>query len=102
MYRRLPQAQSLIQAIDSAPSLARLAGLAEQSSAMYRSVEGLIPLSLRPHIKPGAVQEHDWCLVVSHGASAAKLRQLLPRLCAHLQQSGWDVQTVRIKITGSR
>jgi hypothetical protein len=102
MYRRLPPAQSLIQAIDSAPSLARLAGLAEQSSAMYRSVEGLIPPKLRPHIKPGAVQAQDWCLVVSHGASAAKLRQLLPRLCTHLQQSGWDIQTVRIKILGSR
>jgi hypothetical protein len=51
---------------------------------------------------PGAVHEQGWCLVVSHGASAAKLRQLLPRLCTHLQQSGWDIQTVRIKIMGSR
>lgn len=102
MYRRLPPAQSLTQAIDSAPSLARLAGLAEQSSAMYRSVENLIPPALRPHILPGAVLERDWCLVVSHGASAAKLRQLLPRLCTHLQQGGWDIQTVRIKIMGSR
>lgn len=102
MYRRLPPAQSLTQAIDSAPSLARLAGLADQSSAMYRSVENLIPPALRPHILPGAVQERDWCLVVSHGASAAKLRQLLPRLCTHLQQGGWDIQTVRIKIMGSR
>ena len=102
MYRRLPPAHSLHQAIDSAPSLARLAVLAEQSNAMYRSVEGLIPSALRPHILPGAVHEQDWCLVVSHGASAAKLRQLLPRLCTHLQQSGWDIQTVRIKIMGSR
>lgn len=102
MYRRLPPAQSLNQAIGNAPALARLASLAEQSLAMQRCVQSLIPPALRPHIKPGPVQEQDWCLMVSHGAAAAKLRQLLPLLRTRLQQDGWDIQTVRVKIMGSR
>lgn len=102
MYRRLPPAQSLHQAIGNAPTLAHLAGLAEQSLAMYRCVQAQIPPAMRAHIKPGPVQEQDWCLMVSHGATAAKLRQLLPLLRTRLQQDGWNIETVRVKITGSR
>jgi hypothetical protein len=102
MYRRLPPAQSLHQAIGNAPALAHLAGLAEQSLAMYRCVQNLIPAPLRPHIRPGPLQAQDWCLMVSHGAAAAKLRQLAPLLQTRLRQEGWDVQNVRVKILAHR
>ena len=102
MYRRLPPALTLTQAIDEAPALARLAHLVDQSTAMYRCVQGLIPPALRPLIKPGPLEAQDWCLMVSHSSAAAKLRQLVPLLRSRLAQEGWNVTTVRIKILGSR
>lgn len=102
MYRRLPPALSMSQAIEGAPGLARLAHLVDQSSTMYRCVQGLIPPALRPHIKPGPVEAQDWCLMVNSNAAAAKLRQLVPLLRTRLQQDGWDILTVRVKILGSR
>jgi len=102
MYRRLPPALTLNQAMDEAPALARLSRLVEQSSAMYRCVQSLIPPPLRPHITPGPLDQQDWCLMVSHSAAAAKLRQLAPLLRSRLQQEGWAVSTVRVKIRGAR
>jgi hypothetical protein len=102
MYRRLPPALRLDQAIEHAPALARLAHLVDQSSAMYRCVEGLIPEGMRGQVKSGPVEGQDWCLMVSSNAAAAKLRQLLPTLRARLRQEGWDVLTVRVKILGQR
>lgn len=101
MYRRLPPALSLNQAIDEAPALSRLAQRVDQSNAMLRSVQGLIPPALRAHIRPGPLEEQDWCLMVTHSAAAAKLRQLVPLLRTRLQQEGWQVLTVRVKILGS-
>lgn len=102
MYRRLPPALSLNQAIENAPALSRLASLVDQSTAMFRCVQGLIPPPLRPHIKPGPVDGQDWCLMVTHSAAAAKLRQLVPLLRTRLQREGFAVLTVRVKILGQR
>ncbi len=102
MYRRLPPALTLNQAMDGAPALSRLAHLADQSTAMYGCVQGLIPPALRPLVRPGPLDAQDWCLMVSHSAAAAKLRQLVPLLRSRLQQEGWDVQTLRVKIMGGR
>lgn len=88
--------------MEGAPALARLSNLVEQSSAMHRCVENLIPAALRSSIKPGPVEGQDWCLMVSSHAAAAKLRQLVPLLRKRLQQEGWDVLTLRVKIMGSR
>lgn len=102
MYRRLPPALSLHQAIEGAPALARLSSLVDRSSAMYRCVQSLIPAALQPSIQPGPVEGQDWCLMVSSHAAAAKLRQLVPLLRRRLQQEGWDVLTLRVKIMGTR
>lgn len=102
MYRRLPPALSLNQAIEGAPALARLAQLAEQSGAMWRCVQPLVPVPLRPQVRPGPVDEQGWCLMVSSNAAAAKLRQLLPALRDRLGQEGWPVAAVRVKIMAGR
>ena len=100
MYRRLPPALTLNQAMAEAPALSRLAQRVDQSAAMYRCVQGLIPPPLRAQITPGPLDEQDWCLMVSHSAAAAKLRQLVPLLRSRLQQEGWQVSTLRVKISG--
>jgi hypothetical protein len=35
---------------------------------------------------------------VPHNAAAAKLRQMLPALAAHLRSKGFDTQEIRIKV----
>ncbi len=102
MYRRLPPALSLNQAIEGAPALARLASLVDQSSAMYRCVQDVIPPALRPVVTPGPLDGTDWCLMVSSSAAAAKLRQLAPLIRTRLQQQGWQVLTLRVKMVGGR
>ena len=89
---------ALEQASLESPMLAQLTSLSRDSSARLRAVEGLIPALLHPSIKAGPIDGASWCLLVSNNAAAAKLRQLLPALAAHLRTKGWDVQTIRLKV----
>ncbi|SDM63957.1 hypothetical protein SAMN05428957_11044 [Oryzisolibacter propanilivorax] len=80
------------------PPLARLAALTRESSERLKAVEGLIPPLLRPALKAGPIDGDSWCLLVRGNAAAAKTRQLLPALQAHLRSKGWDVNSIRLKI----
>ena len=102
MYRRLPPALSLHQAMEEAPSLARLAHQVAQSRALFEGVQGHIPPTLRSQVMPGPLDGGDWCLLVTSNAAAAKLRQLLPLMRQALRQQGWPVEQVRVKILGGR
>lgn len=93
---------SLHQAIGEAPALSRLTHLVDQSAQMYRCVQGLIPPALQTHVRPGPLNEQDWCLMVTHSSAAAKLRQLVPLIRTRLQREGWAVTSVRVKILGGR
>jgi hypothetical protein len=89
---------SLQQAADEAPALARLAQLARESVARLQAVEPLIPASLRSAVKAGPIDGTAWCILVDSSAAAAKLRQLLPALQAHLCDRGWEVNSIRLKV----
>ncbi|HYD77838.1 hypothetical protein [Ramlibacter sp.] len=97
MNRRLHPV-TVQQAADDSPTLARLAELARESGERLRAVESLIPAALRPRVKPGPIDGPAWCLLVEGNAAAAKLRQLLPALQAHLCHRGWQVTAIRIKV----
>jgi ethanolamine ammonia-lyase small subunit len=53
---------------------------------------------LRAGIQAGPIEDGAWCLLVSSNAVAAKLRQLLPALQAHLNSKGLGVASIRIKV----
>ncbi len=89
---------TLQQAADDSPTLARLAELARESAERLRAVESLIPATLRPRVKAGPIEGSGWCLLVEGNAAAAKLRQVLPALQAHLRGRGWQVTAIRIKV----
>lgn len=93
---------SLQQAVESAPTLARLTELVRDSSARLAAVQALIPASLRPFIQAGAIDGDTWCLLVASTAAAAKLRQLLPSLQAHLKNQGWEINSIRLKVQTRR
>ncbi|MDD2846294.1 MAG: hypothetical protein PHT57_15210 [Rhodoferax sp.] len=95
-------AVTLLQASQEAPMLAKLAALTRDSSERLRTIQGLIPIALRPAIQAGAIEDDSWCLLVKNNAAAAKLRQLLPTLEAHLRSHGWNVNTIRLKVHTSK
>lgn len=95
---RKPHPVTVQQAAEDSPTLARLAELARESGERLRAVESLIPAPLRPRVRPGPIDGTAWCLLVEGNAAAAKLRQVLPALQAHLCGRGWQVTAIRIKV----
>lgn len=98
----LKKSVSLYQATQHSPTLARLSGLALDSSARLRAVEPLLPIAIRSSIKAGPIDGTEWCLILTNSAAAAKVRQLLPALQAHLNSKGWEVNSIRLKVQTSR
>ena len=95
---RRNQPITAIHAVESSPTLAKLAQLTRDSSARLACVQPLIPPLLRNSLQAGPIEGDCWCLLVKSNAAAAKLRQLLPALAAHLRTKGWDVASIRIKV----
>ena len=93
---------TLLQATQDSPTLARLTGLAMESSARLKCVEDLIPSSLRKAVRAGPIEGTVWCLILDNNAIAAKIRQLLPSLQSHLRTKGWEVSTIRLKVQTQR
>jgi Dna[CI] antecedent, DciA len=96
--QRRHQAIPLQQAAQESPTFARLAGLVRDSSARLQAIHTLLPAPLRASVQAGPIEDGCWCLLVSSNAVAAKLRQLVPALQAHLNQKGLQVSSIRIKV----
>jgi hypothetical protein len=91
--------QSVMQIIDGATSLSQLQALARDGQNRLHAILPLLPVSMRGLVQSGGVEDEAWCILVPNSAVAAKLRQLLPALCAHLRTKGWNVQTIQLKVT---
>ena len=91
-------AVTLQQASEESPLLARLTALTRDSSDRLKAIEMLIPASLRPAVQAGPIEGGSWCLLVKSNAAAAKIRQLLPALQAHLRSRGWEINAIRLKV----
>jgi hypothetical protein len=95
-------AVTLLQASQNAPTLAKLIDLNRDSVARLKAIETLIPGSLRSAIKAGPIEGPVWCLILENNAAAAKIRQLLPTLAAHLRVKGWEINSIRLKVQITR
>ena len=100
---RRHHAVTLQQASAESPTLAMLTALTRDSSDRLKAIEPLIPPGLRGTLQAGPIDGTRWCLLVSSNSAAAKLRQILPALQAHLRVRGWEVNSIRLKVqTGMR
>ena len=99
---RRAQSVTVLQATEASPTLAGLAERARDSTARLRAIEPLIPAALRAAVRAGPVDATQWCLLLDNNATAAKLRQLLPALEAHLRTKGWDNRSIRLKVQEAR
>lgn len=100
MIRR-NHAISLLQATQESETLSRLCDLAEESAQRLKSIEPLLPGPLRACVHPGPIDGSVWCLLLDNNAVAAKVKQLLPALQAHLRTKGWEVSAIRLKVQTS-
>lgn len=90
-----------MQAIEQSTSLASLLHIQQQSARYLQEVKGLLPPGMRDHVQAGPVDDNGWCLLVHNNAAAAKLRQLLPALSAHLRSKGHPINAIRVKVLTS-
>jgi hypothetical protein len=95
---RRHHAITLQQASAESPTLAMLTALTRDSSERLRAIEPLIPAGLRSTIQAGPIDGTSWCILVKSNSAAAKLRQILPALQAHLRVRGWEVNSIRLKV----
>jgi hypothetical protein len=93
---------TLFQASQDSPTLAKLTELSRDSVARLKAIEALIPSPLRTSIKAGPIEGTAWCLLLDNNSAAAKVRQLLPAMAAHLRTKGWDVASIRLKVQITR
>ncbi len=98
MTLRRHSALTLLQAVEGAPTLARLSQLVAESATRLALIRPLIPKPLQPLVQSGGMEEGCWCLLVPNNAVAAKLRQMTPSLLEVLQTRGHPVEKLRIKI----
>ena len=80
------------------PPFARLAELSRESNTRLKTIEPLLPASLVGSISAGPIDGTQWCLLVDNSAAAAKLRQILPALVAHLRSKAYGVEVIRLKV----
>src|SRR6218665_3256274 len=97
MLRR-HHAITLQQASEESPALARLTALTREPSARLKAIQTLIPAPLRPADTARPIEWSKGCLLERSNAAAAKIRQLLPALQAHLRSRGWEVNAIRLKV----
>jgi hypothetical protein len=97
MHRR-QHSFTLLQASQDSPVLARLTELTRESAARLKAIESLIPPALRSAIQAGPIEGTVWCMILNNNAAAAKIRQLIPSLEAHLRVKGWVVNSIRLKV----
>ena len=95
------KSQSVAQILDGATSLSQLQALARDGQNRLQAILPLLPVSMRSLVQSGGIDGEAWCILVPNSAMAAKLRQFLPSLCAHLRTKGWNVQTITVKVINS-
>ncbi|KQW74156.1 MULTISPECIES: hypothetical protein [unclassified Methylibium] len=97
----LPIALPIGDALAQSEPLVRLQALLRESNARFDVIRPLLPAALAAQVRPGPVDEQGWALLAGNTAVAAKLRQLLPRFEAALQQQGWKGSAIRIRVQSS-
>ena len=91
------RALSLERAVEQS-SLAQLSALSRESQTRLQSLQGVLPPLLWAQLSAGPIEADTWCVLVTNNAVAAKIRQWVPAMAAHLRTRGWPVQTIRVKV----
>jgi len=88
------------QALACSAPLALLARRVRESQDRLTAITPLLPPAMRMCVRAGPIDDAAWSLLATNNAVAAKLRQMLPALEAHLRTKGWDGPPLRVKLLG--
>jgi hypothetical protein len=80
------------------PPIATLRDAALLSRQMWCTCTALLPAALQTGVQPGRWHDGVWSLTASSSAVAAKLSQFKPLLLQHLQQHGFALRDIRIRV----
>jgi hypothetical protein len=84
--------------LDTNPELQGLTREAKRLLGLQKLLAELLPSTLVSHTTVAAQRAGDLLLCVDNGASAAKLKQLAPRLAALLHERGVEITGIRIQV----
>ena len=90
--------QPVAEVLNRTDAFAALRAGVEQIAALEKDLRALLPDYLATSVEPGFIKEGVLALFAAHNALAARLRHLEPRLLADLQQRGWPVNALRIRV----
>lgn len=94
----LRRPQPLAEVLGRTDAFAALRAGVEQIAALEKDLRELLPDYLATSVEPGFIKEGVLALFAAHNALAARLRHLEPRLLADLQQRGWPVHALKIRV----
>lgn len=94
----VPDSLPVAEALRRSAPLAQLRARLQDSADRFSAIRGALPGALASHVMPGPVDDEGWSLLAANAAVAAKLRQIKPRLENILQERGWQVSSIRIKV----
>lgn len=83
------------------PQGAQVLATAHQLMALERVVRGQLPPSLAARVHAATVNRQHLTLAVPGSAYASKLRQLAPSLLEALNQAGWNLTGISVRIQAS-
>ncbi len=86
------------QALAGSAPLVLLSRRVRDSQDRLAAITPLLPPAMRTSVRAGPIDETAWSLLATNNAVAAKLRQMLPALEAHLRSKGWNGPPVRVKL----
>ncbi|CAG9210846.1 Zn-ribbon-containing, possibly RNA-binding protein and truncated derivatives [Paraburkholderia sabiae] len=90
--------QAVAEVLNRTDAFAALRAGVEQIAALERDLTQLLPDYLATSVEPGFIKDGVLALFAAHNALAARLRHLEPRLLSELQQRGWPVNALRIRV----
>lgn len=90
--------QPVAEVLGRTDAFAALRAGVEQIAALERDLKQLLPDYLAASVEPGFIKDGVLALFAAHNALAARLRHMEPRLIADLQQRGWAVNALKIRV----
>lgn len=100
-FKKLPppaNASPVVKLLERNETFAQLRAGIEQISALKQDLATALPNYLAPNISVGPIKNGLLTLLTAHNALAARLRHLEPSLLQALQQRGWSVDTIKIRV----
>ncbi|BBO59094.1 DUF721 domain-containing protein [Mycoavidus sp. B2-EB] len=95
---RPPNASSVVKLLERNETFAQLRAGIKQIAALEHDLASVLPDYLAPNISVGPIKNGTLSLLTAHNALAARLRHLEPRLLQTLQERGWLVDAIKIRV----